>query len=233
MDVEISPAITTNPVVTSVSHATRPVLSSERTASRTASEIWSAILSGWPSVTDSELKEKERWPMKGRRLAAGDGEERLEPDGFTIRAALRDERVERLQVPAPLGGQPLAGQPGQALEEGHGLVQVGVPQPAGAVAEADALHRLLEALVIDQLGAVAAEVPDRRRGGRDEQHAVERRPDDANLVDRHGVGGHAVHLERPHLAAEPAREPIDDAHRPRRIWSLHGERDLGDDEAGP
>ena len=139
----------------------------------------------------------------------------------------------RLEIPAQLGGQPLAGQPGQALEEGHGLVQVGVHQPAGAVAEADALHRLLEALVIDELGAVAAEVPDRRRGGRDEQHAVERRPDDAHLVDRHGVGGHAVHLERLHLAAETAREPIDDAHRPRRIWSLHGERDLGDDEAGP
>ena len=30
--------------------------SSARMASRTASEIWSAILSGWPSVTDSEVK---------------------------------------------------------------------------------------------------------------------------------------------------------------------------------
>ena len=39
-----------------VSQATRPAGSSSRTASRTASEIWSAILSGWPSVTDSELK---------------------------------------------------------------------------------------------------------------------------------------------------------------------------------
>ena len=52
----ISPATTTRPVVSSVSHATRLVGSPSRMASRTASEIWSAILSGWPSVTDSEVK---------------------------------------------------------------------------------------------------------------------------------------------------------------------------------
>ena len=43
-------------VVTMVSQATRLMGSSARSASRTASEIWSAILSGCPSVTDSELK---------------------------------------------------------------------------------------------------------------------------------------------------------------------------------
>src|SRR3954470_10547173 len=53
--VEISPETTTRPVFTSVSHATRPVGSSRSTASRTPSEIWSAILSGCPSVTDSEV----------------------------------------------------------------------------------------------------------------------------------------------------------------------------------
>ena len=47
----------------SVSQATRPVGSSLRTASRTASETWSAILSGWPSVTDSEVKENVRAAM--------------------------------------------------------------------------------------------------------------------------------------------------------------------------
>src|SRR3954447_23150840 len=41
-----------------VSQATRPRVSFSRTASRTASEIWSAILSGCPSVTDSEVKMK-------------------------------------------------------------------------------------------------------------------------------------------------------------------------------
>src|SRR6478736_4530724 len=60
VSVVISPATTTRPVVISVSHATRPSASSASTASSTESEIWSAILSGWPSVTDSEVKEKER-----------------------------------------------------------------------------------------------------------------------------------------------------------------------------
>jgi hypothetical protein len=50
----------TRPVVTRVSQATRPCGSSPRTASRTESEIWSATLSGCPSVTDSDVKEKVR-----------------------------------------------------------------------------------------------------------------------------------------------------------------------------
>ena len=44
------------PVVTRTSQATRPLGSCSSTASRTASEIWSAILSGCPSVTDSDVK---------------------------------------------------------------------------------------------------------------------------------------------------------------------------------
>src|SRR6478752_7166651 len=55
VSVEISPETTIRPVLTSVSHATRPYGSSARTASSTPSEIWSAILSGCPSVTDSEV----------------------------------------------------------------------------------------------------------------------------------------------------------------------------------
>ena len=51
----ISPATTTSPVVQSTSQATRPRGSSDSTASSTPSEIWSATLSGWPSVTDSEV----------------------------------------------------------------------------------------------------------------------------------------------------------------------------------
>src|SRR5258705_13595377 len=41
---------------TYVSQATRLILSCERQASRTASEMVSATLSGWPSPTDSEEK---------------------------------------------------------------------------------------------------------------------------------------------------------------------------------
>src|SRR6185503_4586858 len=56
--VVISPAITTSPVLHSVSAATREYLSCARMASSTASEIWSATLSGWPSDTDSEVNRK-------------------------------------------------------------------------------------------------------------------------------------------------------------------------------
>src|SRR5271156_1841171 len=50
--------MTTRPVAVRVSQATRLAGSSRRQASRIASEIWSAILSGCPSVTDSEVNRK-------------------------------------------------------------------------------------------------------------------------------------------------------------------------------
>src|ERR1700733_3243804 len=53
--VVISPAMTTRPVAVKVSHATRLKGSCARQASRIASEIWSAVLSGCPSVTDSDV----------------------------------------------------------------------------------------------------------------------------------------------------------------------------------
>src|SRR6478735_9924026 len=56
--VETSPATCTRPVVTRVSTATRPTGSSVRIASRMLSEIWSQILSGWPSVTDSDVNRR-------------------------------------------------------------------------------------------------------------------------------------------------------------------------------
>src|SRR3546814_8021510 len=54
--VVISPATIATPVLTMVSQATRARLSWARIASSTASEIWSAILSGWTSENDSEVK---------------------------------------------------------------------------------------------------------------------------------------------------------------------------------
>src|ERR1017187_1204084 len=69
--VVISPKIVASPVVTIVSHATRDAGSLARRASTTASEIWSATLSGWPSVTDSDVK---RWRAStGGRVAGGGG----------------------------------------------------------------------------------------------------------------------------------------------------------------
>src|SRR5918999_487935 len=63
VSVVISPATTTRPVVIRVSQATRPAVSSFRISSRIVSEIWSATLSGWPSVTDSEVKRNSRAAM--------------------------------------------------------------------------------------------------------------------------------------------------------------------------
>src|SRR5689334_13086592 len=53
-----SPATWTRPVVTMVSTATRLFGSWASNASRMASLIWSQILSGWPSVTDSDVKRR-------------------------------------------------------------------------------------------------------------------------------------------------------------------------------
>src|SRR5687768_17823289 len=67
--VVISPARTTRLSFTSVSAATRERGSWARIASSTASEIWSATLSGWPSDTDSEVNRKSliaRAPSRGR-----------------------------------------------------------------------------------------------------------------------------------------------------------------------
>src|ERR1700722_5451082 len=94
----ISPATTIRPVVSRVSHATREYGSPARAASTTASEIWSAILSGWPSVTDSEVK---RNPLsinvscwlgasvsrggRGQLVVTGLGQAELGPDDYRAR----------------------------------------------------------------------------------------------------------------------------------------------------
>src|SRR6478735_3866213 len=91
MDVEISPETTTRPVLTSVSHATRPPGSTRRTASRTPSEIWSATLSGCPSVTDSEVN---RYSLSGSRVMP----ERLRFSSGACRADLEEVRDHHVLV---------------------------------------------------------------------------------------------------------------------------------------
>src|SRR3954467_12412742 len=75
VSVVISPDTTTSPVLTSVSHATRPYGSSRSTASRTPPEIWSAILSGGPSVTGPRVNRRAVRDLVGDlvRVALGDG----------------------------------------------------------------------------------------------------------------------------------------------------------------
>src|SRR5262245_56826466 len=100
--VEISPPTIASPVVTNVSQATRLCGSSASMASRTASEIWSAILSGWPSVTDSEVKVQLVTcapVVSGSDLAGGSG---------------GDDRVEHGAGNGPLvGKRPIMLHPGR------------------------------------------------------------------------------------------------------------------------
>src|SRR5687768_8271962 len=70
--VVISPASTTRLFLTSVSAATRERGSCARIASSTASEIWSATLSGCPSDTDSEVNRKS---LIAWRLPRGGGKD--------------------------------------------------------------------------------------------------------------------------------------------------------------
>src|SRR5215210_7933922 len=112
VDVVISPATTTRPVVISVSQATRPFGSAARTASSTESETWSAILSGWPSVTDSEVKRNSRAPIGGGGYpnarsprALFDPQEEAHAQLVLARDGIFDRRPQRLQIPADLVGK--------------------------------------------------------------------------------------------------------------------------------
>src|SRR3954470_13278790 len=71
-----SPATWTSPVVTRVSTATRLVGSWASSASRIASLIWSQILSGWPSATDSEVNRRWVTALLSQRLLTDPGRRR-------------------------------------------------------------------------------------------------------------------------------------------------------------
>src|ERR1044071_2029178 len=85
----------------SVSHATRPSRSCASTASRMVSEIWSAILSGWPSVTDSDENRYSRLAMKAGTLADAEEAGNVERGAALLRAG--DDRLQCLQVRPRLG----------------------------------------------------------------------------------------------------------------------------------
>src|SRR5438309_6399307 len=59
-----SPMTTQRPLVIAVSHATRAWGSCASIPSNTASETWSQTLSGCPSVTDSDVRRKDRDELK-------------------------------------------------------------------------------------------------------------------------------------------------------------------------
>src|SRR5436190_13751119 len=96
--VATSPAMTATPVVTIVSHATRESGSSASMASSTASEIWSATLSGWPGKTDSEVNKRLDIEalLSEQRLRA-----ELSHDGRYAHAAMFRQRRKKNHPPGP------------------------------------------------------------------------------------------------------------------------------------
>src|SRR5205823_7478046 len=84
-----SPMTTQRPFVIAVSHATRARASCSSMPSSTASETWSQILSGWPSVTDSEVSRKEREELKDVVTTTANN---IEIGAGKLRPASRDSR---------------------------------------------------------------------------------------------------------------------------------------------
>src|SRR5229473_838512 len=97
-----SPMTTHSPFVIALSHATRACGSCASMPSSTASETWSHTLSGWPSVTDSEVRRKEcEDPKELATTTANDigpscrcaGGDPPEPARATVLAAQRCRRA--------------------------------------------------------------------------------------------------------------------------------------------
>src|SRR6266568_2343217 len=165
--VVISPPTTTRPVVIRLSHGTRPIGLSVSTAAKTAIEIWSAILSGWPSVTDSDVKVKERFGM-APRLAGGDAEE-------------GGERRLRARLPAVRHEGAEAREPGRELdacerEERQRVLHVRVDEPRRRGTHPRLLLRSEERRIRGELRTAAAEVVEPSLRRRDHELTAERRP---------------------------------------------------------
>src|SRR5882672_8874496 len=124
--VVISPATTTRPVVISVSQATRLSGSFPSAASRTPSEIWSAILSGWPSVTDSEVKRNVRSAMRVRLPSLREGNDRLHR---AVAGPVHDERLQRLQVGLEPGRDRLVRELRERLDGRQRVFDVEIHEP--------------------------------------------------------------------------------------------------------
>src|SRR4051794_9102264 len=154
VSVEISPATTTRPVVTSVSQATRPIGSSVRTASRIESEIWSAILSGWPSVTDSDVKRKLRSAIRPGRLP--DGDRTADAQDGTVDRRPQQRLVQRRQSAGRL-------RPQQRLDQRQRALQVGVDDARRLVRERGAGGGRLPLRGVGEAGALPDEAADAAR----------------------------------------------------------------------
>src|SRR5687767_10956560 len=122
-----------------------------------ASEIRSASLSGWPSVTDSD--EKRYDPLIRRSLAGGS-------DARRSRIEQRRDPVEDGPGQLPLGPPAERHIPGGAQQ--HGLVGVGTE--AGALAAHEVDHHEVEAFRVELPAAGPLEILG--LGGEPDEHLV-------------------------------------------------------------
>src|ERR671929_1431844 len=229
MSVVISPPTTTRPVVISVSQATRPVGSSRSTASSTASEIWSAILSGWPSVTDSEVK------RNSRPTGLLDLKEEGELAHVAVPRRPGRERLERPQVVRDLPRRLDAAELDEALEQRDRVLQVDVDEAVRLVRQARGLLRVLEGRVVLQLRAAALEIGDATLGIGEDDLAVdgaveERDVPEVQLLERRARDPCRPRMQR---QAEALRqlgdELVDRRDAPARAVGLRHERHLGNE----
>src|SRR5215831_5089514 len=230
VSVEISPATTTRPVVISVSQATRPAGSSASTASSTVSEIWSATLSGWPSVTDSDVKRNSRTAIRRARLL--DLEEDVEGSLVPGSGAPGEERSQRAQVLGHRRREIRAGDPGEALDQRDRVLQVDVDVASVRIRKAGRRLCLVEVRALRQLLRRVADLRDPARSARDHDLAVLRAVVDRELaeVDR----ALRPPLEGPAAGArDPGGQLVERREGRVRVLRLQQERDLRNHRAGP
>src|SRR5918992_2326527 len=235
VSVVISPATTTSPVVISVSQATRLRASSASHASRTASEIWSAILSGWPSVTDSEVKRNERALMGAPRLA--DVQEK--PHRALLERGRHgdDDGAQRLDVRAHVGRQRLVPELCQRLDEPERLLEIDPGGDVLVVRHAGGLDRVLVAVLVDEPVAALGQRLDAGGLAREHEAAVERRVEDREVAQVELGCRDVADRPRERLGVEELAGRVDQlVDRPPRlllVLDLEHERDLGEDRTWP
>src|SRR2546423_3636763 len=223
--VVISPPTTTRPVVISVSHATRPSESSLSTASSTASEIWSATLSGWPSVTDSEVK------RNSRATELLDRHEAADPSHVAVLRPVDEYGLERRRVGPGLGQAGRRARAGGEVVDGRQRgVQVDVQEAGRLVRGLGAGARLLEERIVGEPLAAPPDRGERRAARGDDDQALRDAVEDRRAASsRAKLGrGHAAGLDSPDRAdvAQPRQggEPLQ--HTPRLCLLIHLEHEV-------
>src|SRR5215210_644902 len=229
VSVEISPATTTSPVVIRVSQATRPPGSSARTASRTESEIWSATLSGCPSVTDSDVKRNSRAMRRGRLPISLDAEEAGELEAVAFLHRVEQQPAERREIVAPHLGDRRTSILGVRETPVEAGAQVEVEEAAGLVRHRGSLQRSRIDGVVAQLLRVRGHFLERGARARDDELALGDRRVDGRSTDHELRHRDGADLDVPDLAAPPelrqSRALVDQPSRLALVVDAHGEEE--------